>query len=299
MGPRRDDDAPSPGDQTARSADGRQMRTVAEEPAVPPSAADFWGERAEAVQDVLQGPAPPPPVRKPRPPSPTLPSREAAHARAMADSALAWQRRALSTLARPHWRRLIAAAGVIVVAGVAALLAANGFDSSPGGSASSHARASTAPKARDLHPGIAPAPTIPRLLTGPKHRASKRRPTHTAHRQKHTQRRSTEHSGSGSGATPVQYSAPPASSGSEGSSSSSGSSTSPAVGSPSPSTTSGSAGLSGTSSSSSSGSASSSGAAAPHQGDSSARSASASHSSNSTSPTGASGALGPIGSPNG
>jgi hypothetical protein len=334
IGPPREDNASDRRDQTAPRTDRQQLRALTEQPTIPPSAADFWGERAEAVQDVLQGPAPPlpardvaapgpglgdveppppkhrddesppparrgveprPPTQPATPPSPTLPSRGAQRARAIAHRAAAtWRRRALAS---PQWGRVIAAAGVM--AGVAALIGANVFTSSPGGSSGSHITASTAHKARELHPVIAPAPSIPRLLTGPKHRASTGRHTHAARRQKHTRRPSSGHSGSAGGATPVRYPAPPASSGSGGSSSSPGSSTSPALGSSSPSSTSGSAGSSGTSSSSSSGSASSSGTVAPRQSDSSARSASASHSSSSTSATGASGALGPVGSPNG
>jgi hypothetical protein len=337
IGPPRDEDASSRGDQTAEGPDRRQLRALTEQPTMPPSAADFWGERAEAVQDVLQGPAPappapsdvearpsarddmearpsarddmearprardnvepPPPTEPTEPPSLTLPSRGTKRARAMAQRAADWQRRALSSA---QWGRLTAAAGVIAIAGVAALIGANVLTSSPGGSAISRKTASTSPRARELHPVFAPAPAIPPLLANSKHRASTRRHAHTAHRQEHTSGPSTGHSGSGGGATPVRYASPYASSGSGGSSSSSGSSTSRSAGSSSPSISSGSAGgSSGTSSSSSSGSAPSSGTAAPRQSDSSARSASASHSSSSTSATGASGALGPIGSPNG
>jgi hypothetical protein len=182
IGPPRDEDASSRGDQTAEGPDRRQLRALTEQPTMPPSAADFWGERAEAVQDVLQGPAPappapsdvearpsarddmearpsarddmearprardnvepPPPTEPTEPPSLTLPSRGTKRARAMAQRAADWQRRALSSA---QWGRLTAAAGVIAIAGVAALIGANVLTSSPGGSAISRKTASTCP----------------------------------------------------------------------------------------------------------------------------------------------------------
>jgi hypothetical protein len=44
-----------------RLSDAAEPELIApsDEPVIPPSAADFWGERAEAVQDVLQGPSTP------------------------------------------------------------------------------------------------------------------------------------------------------------------------------------------------------------------------------------------------
>jgi uncharacterized membrane protein YgcG len=279
---------------------------------MPPSAADFWGERAEAVQDVLQGPGPPPLARsefelaaasteshrpipsrsvggplRPRPPWQT----RLAAARHQCSVVLS---RALAAVWHWHWRRLAAAGCAMAAVVGAAVLAAVAFESSPSRPRGSTTAARTVPKPHQHRLASASVPHIPAPRTGAKHRppahgsTRRARPLHPRHPAKGRRARSAT--------TPARNSTPQRSS-TAGSTSTPTSSSSTI--SSSPSTASGSGGSSGASSSSSSGSTSSSGASAAPPSSTSAHSASASQHSSGANPTGASGALGPIGSPNG
>jgi hypothetical protein len=273
------------------------------EQATPPSAADFWGERAEAVQDVLQGPAPPP--VSPGDSRAAAPADRVSEPRRPKRLPLTrwWSGRERPRLAPVHWGGLVAAGCLIIVAGSAAVISGLATNSSRKGAAGT--APSTAAKSREPRTAVAAAPAIPALLARPKHRASAPRSTHPARRHKRAQRPAKHHARSGSAATPVRYSSPAAPP-SPGGASTPAANPSPSATSTPAASSSGSVGGSSTagsgasapSSSSSSGSGSGSGNVATHQ-SSSATSASASQHSSSVSPTGASGALGPIGSPNG
>jgi hypothetical protein len=90
-----------------------EQAPVSDHATMPPSAADFWGERAEAVQDVLQAPAPRAPHPAPRESRDPEP-------------------------ARGRLVLVVAAAGLLVVA-AAALIAGLAGQSSPERSASAEA----------------------------------------------------------------------------------------------------------------------------------------------------------------
>lgn len=268
FGPRDNRGTSTRSDQADPSADGLPTDGRSEDPAMPPSAADFWGERADAVQGVLQGPPSPARIRRELEPAP--------------DRAEPAHKRRRPRLVRPRSLCLVAAGCLLVVAGAAAVISSVAGEHSLGRARGPAASAGTALKARLPQTVPAGVPAIPALIASPQHRASKARRAHIARRRTRTTRQPRHRVKQHPAATPVRYSAPAPGTSSAGASAPAQSSSS--VVSAPPSTTG--------QSSSSSGSGSGDLAGGTN-------SASTSRTSSSASPTGAAGALGPIGSPNG
>jgi hypothetical protein len=195
--------------------DRPRLRPLPDELVLPPSAADFWGERADAVQDVLQGPAPTPAGARVEF-GPTLPT-------------VAAERPSRRRLRWPHMGRLVAAGSVCALAGVVAVAThfATQSPSTPGVAGATSASTDTG---RPLA-GIGRPPTIPAVLAVRRpHRTTDHHPS--AHsRRSHLRRASKLRGPSPTQGTPVRYSpspsgssSAPASSGGSGSSGAAGSS---------------------------------------------------------------------------